>query len=467
MKKVTLMFLLAASCFASFAQDYDKVRTDMIVLKKPEDAKTELDKVMANPKLKDKTTGLYWTFAIYSMYYGDSALAAKHPGSDSLALQALYQYEQLDTSLKALKENSNIVRDFDYIRAASFNKGVMGFNNHDWPGAFKGFSLTVKADNFMERHRLFASPNFVDTNSYLYAGYAAQNSGNLPEAVNYYKTLVDRGIVIPSRDFENSIYYTMLGFYVNNNDQNNFKKYAPVIKGMLPKFSDKIDQMAMQNMTANTGLTDLLAKYKQEGNLTEAQYASYADAFSQPDKGELAKLDSAKQVQVRLAAADAYSKAFISATSKGDVQEVTIGKNASSTPAANLTGIYAFDAAVLYTGVYQDLADRFFNLKGGDASFKAKRDETEKMQSQYGDSVIVWATNAYNTYKSRNDLSKRELNYVKLSVQNLSNIYGWKRDRSQGVNPKDYDKYDALYKQFDAETDKYEALYKAAPAKTN
>ncbi len=467
------MFLLVSLGFSSFAQEYKKV-SDMLVLRKPEDAKTELDKITSNPKTKDKAAGLYWTFAIYANFYGDSALSKKYPGSDAKAFDALDSYAQQDTSLKALKENSSLTNDFAYIRATGFNHGVTGFNTKSWQAASDGFNTTVRADKFMEQHRIgpYSSPSFVDTNTYLYAGYAAQNSGNLAGAVVNYKYLTDKGIVVQSSTFENSIYYTMLGYYVNSNNQDDFKKYSVVVKKLLPQYGGKIDQMSMQNLTANSSLTDLMAKYKASAStLTEAQYATYADAFSQPDKDELAKLDSATQSQVKLAAADAYSKAFIAATSPGaGVQEVTIGKNGSSasTPAqgVNLIGIYAYDASVLYTNVYQLLDDRFNSLKGGDASLKAKRDETERLESQYGDSAIVWATNTYNTYKVRTDLSKREINYTKASAQTLYVIYDWKKERARGVNPKDYDKYEALAKQFDAETDKYDAMYKAAP-KTN
>jgi hypothetical protein len=452
MKKATLMLLLATMGFMSFAQNYDKVKTDMIVLHKPEEAKAELDKIMSNPKSKDKTTGLYWNFAIYATFYGDSALSAKYPHSDSLAFEALSQYEQADTSLKALKENSSIVRDFDYIRSTGFNQGVKGFNTQNWAGAYEGFAVTVKADKFMEQHGLFPH-NFIDTNTYLYAGYAAQNSGNLAKAVEMYKILVDKDIAVQSKDFENSIYYAMLGYFSNNNDQADFTKYAEAVKKLVPNYAGKIDQMAMQNMTSNASLTELMTKYKDataQGNLTEAQLASYADAFASPDRDEAAKLDSATQVQLKLDAADAYSRAYRMAADKGDAQ----GQN------TDYKGIYSYNSTILYTNIYQDLSDRFYNLKGTDAGLKAKRDETEKMQNQYADSIITWGTNCYNAYKSRTDLSKRELNYIKNTVQNLANVYQWKRDRARGVNPQDFDKFDALYKQFDTETDKYDKMLK-------
>ncbi|HWB26389.1 MAG TPA: hypothetical protein VG738_12970 [Chitinophagaceae bacterium] len=465
MKKVTLMFLLVAIGFASFAQDYDKVKNSVLV-KNYTAAQEALDKIMADPKAKDKTTGLYWTFALNSIYFANDSLYAKHPNADSLAQQALKEYEQQDTSLKALRENNIFTHDIDNLRAGGFNSAVKDFNAHNWAAAYKGFKIAQNADDFMERHK-FLPAGYVDTSTILYGGYAAQNAGNIAGAVANYRKLADNHVRInESKTFENNMYAAMLDYFLKSNDQEDFKKYVPIVKSIYPEFSDQLAQMEMQNTTTNSSLTDLVAKYKQEsgGNLTEAQFATYADAFAQPDHDELNKLDSATQVQVKLCAADAYSKAYKLAANKGDVQEVSLNKNStsSSTDNADFTGIYAYDAAILYTNIYQDLADRFYALKGADASLKAKRDETEKLENKYADSVIVWATNAYNYFKGKTGLSKRELNYTKNAVQNLANIYTWKRDRAQGVNPADYDKYDALFKQFDAETDKYDNLYKQA-----
>ena len=70
MKKVILMLLLAFLGLSSFSQTYDKVKNS-VLLKQSENAKKELDKILADPKLKekDKAEGAYWTFAIYSIFY--------------------------------------------------------------------------------------------------------------------------------------------------------------------------------------------------------------------------------------------------------------------------------------------------------------------------------------------------------------------------------------------------------------
>lgn len=454
MKKIALLFLLAAMGFAVNAQ-YDKVKTTFL-LKKYEDAKTELDKVLANPKLKDKdkVEGTYWTFAIYGSFYGDEALSAKYPGADSIALLALADYEQKDTSLKALRENYSMAPVIETIRATGFNTGVKNFNAKQPQAAYKGFNAALKADDFMVKHGMLAK-NFIDTTIVLYAGYAAQNSGDLANAVAHYKILVDNKIVIDNKDFDNGIFNVMLTYYIRNNDQANFTKYAAAIKTLVPAFAPKIDQLSMANMTSNTSLADLVAKYKAEAaTASETQLVAYAEAFAQPDKDELAKLDSAKQVDLKLTAAEAFSKAFAVAPKSGGVQETTIGKNGTQTAEDN-TGLYAYNAGILYYNIYQDLDQRFYDLRGESPALKAKRDAVEKLEGPYADSAAVWFTNAYNIFKVKTELSKREKNLMLNTVKDLANIYQWKENKARGVNPKEYDKWDALYKQFDAETDKY------------
>lgn len=456
------MFLLAVLGLTSFSQ-YDDVKTNYL-LQRYDDAKTALDKALANPKLKDKDKpeGLYWNFLIDVSFFIDSALAVKHPESDSAALLAFNQYIEKDPDAKLLKDEKDGEKGhhgLSNLKLVDFNYGVRAFRDSKWKDAYNFISRTNRINDIRQRYG-FVDQNFLDTNVVLFAGYSAQNSGDLATAAKYYEKLIDRKAKIESRDFESSIYYYLLGYLGQVNDQANFKKYADISRELYPQYSDAIGKLEMRSSVSNASLTDLLTKFKGQlaTGMTEEQFATYADAFSQPDKDEVAKLDSATQVQVKLAAAAAYSGAF----------SVAIAHNVAppADGSQDLTGVYAYDASIIYTNLYQDLDNRFYNLKGADATLKPKRDAAEKLESQYGDSVIVWTTNTYNYYKGKANLTKREISFTKTALTNLTVVYGWKRDRNQGVNVPNYEKYDALYKQFDAETDKYDAMLKQ-PAKTN
>jgi hypothetical protein len=78
-----------------------------------------------------------------------------------------------------------------------------------------------------------------------------------------------------------------------------------------------------------------------------------------------------------------------------------------------------------------------------------------KDQQGYADKSIDWLEKSYTSLKAKDPREKNENNSLNRTVLMLSNLYAWKRDKSRGVNPKDYDAYDAKYKIYDAEVDKY------------
>jgi hypothetical protein len=438
MKKICLALLLAFTGYVSFAQNYDKFKVNVLA-KKPEDSKKELDKLLADPKAKDKPETLFWEFATYANFFYDTTLYVKYPNADSVAWASLEAYTAKQPALDVLKENMTIFNALEYLKSASINLGIVSFNHSNWLMSLKGFLGVNKLDTFLSVHGLLKDKDFLDTTVVLYTGYAAQNSGNADLAVKYYRALADREIRIgDNKHFESNMYTFVVDHYLKNGEADNFNKYLALGKKVFPEYNSQWSQIEMQNTTTNSSLTDLIAKYKTDaasGKLTEDQYATFGDAFSQPDRKQAAKLDSASKVQLKLSAADAYSHAY------------------KITPNA----IYAYNIGVLYYNVYdEELGTRFYNLRGEGAALKAARAEVEKQQQQLADSSIAWLTQAYTTLKAKTDIEKREKNILGNSIKDHANLYQWKAEKSKGVDPKAVDKYDALYKQFDSEADKYQ-----------
>jgi len=437
MKKIVLALLLAFTGYVSFAQDYDKFKVNALA-KKPEDSKKEIDKLLADPKAKDKPQTLFWEFATYANLFYDTTLYVKYPNADSMAWVALEAYAKKDTGLAVLKENMTLFPALEYLKSGSINLGVNSFNHSNWPLSLKGFLEVNKLDTFLAVHNLLATKNFLDTTVVLYTGYSAQNSGNADLAVHYYRVLADKEIRIgDNKHFESNMYTFIVDHYLKTGDTENFNKYIALGKKVFPEYASSWSQIEMQNATTNSSLTDLMAKFKDDaasGKLTEEQYATYGDAFSQPDKKQLAQLDSAAKVKLKLSAADAYGHAF------------------KITP----NGIYAYNIGVLYYNIYDEvLGTRFYNLRGEGPVLKAARAEVEKQQQQYADSSIAYLTQAYTIFKAKTDIEKREKSILGNSIKDLANLYQWKAEKSKGIDPKAVDKYDALYKQYDAEADKY------------
>lgn len=430
MKKNILLVLLSAITCITFAQDYTKVTT-MYALKKWEDAKKEVDKLATDPKAQDKPETLVWKANVYAELYADSSLTAKYPDAGNQAYQTLQAYIQKEPSLKTLKENG--LRVLGILYGNAFNEGKKYFGESKWPESFTAFKKAEEMSEFIMKNNLGSGAQGIDTFTVLYTGFAAQNSNKPAEAVVYYEKLADKKVSGP--DFKD-VYRYMLQYYSDQKNTEKFNKYLPVAKELYPTESAVWSQAEMTNMSANSSLTDIQAKYKQDdatGKLTEDQYISYAESFAGLTKGKDTKLDSTQQVEIKFSGADAYKKAF----------------------ALKNNGLYAYNAGVLYYAVYDQLSERSFNLRGTSAALKTQRDEVSKQMSPLADSAINWLEQAYNVLKAKTPREKTESLSLNRTVDYLAILYGWKRDKAKGVNPKDVDAFDVKYQLYDNEHDKY------------
>lgn len=427
MKKTTLALLFLTSGYLAMAQDYSKVLTAYQV-KKYDDAKKELDKLAAG-KGKDKPETFMWQAALNSEFYADSAkYFATYPNAAQDAYAALMTYKQQDTSLKAMKE-AGTINSIAYLYTNSFNKGKINFSQEKWQEAYTNFKLASAMGEFINVNGFSSSKSAIDTFTVLYTGYAAQNSGKPEEAVVSYEKLAD--LKIAGADLQ-PMYQYMLDDYQKLNQADKFKKYLAVAKELYPDKAALWSQFEMNQMTSGSSLPELMTKYKGEtGALTEDQLVAYAEAFNDPEK--MKALDSAQQVNIRLASADIYKKLY----------------------AIDPKGLYSYNAGVLTYNVFNVLDDRFYSLRGESAALKTQRADIQKMQISYADTSIYWLEKSYEVLKNKTDRDKNESNSLNRSVDFLANLYLWKRERSKGVAPKDYDKYDAKYNMYSDEHDKY------------
>ena len=432
MKKIVLSFLFASAACLAIAQDYTKVST-LYVLKKYDDAKKELDKIAATDKGKDKADTYMWEAALNSEFYKDSSNVTKYPNAADDAYNALMTYKQKDPTLKALKENGTL-NSIAWIYTASFNDGKKYFSQSNWPLAFTNFKRAEAMSEFINQNGFNSNKSNIDTFTVLYTGYAAQNAGKLDDATTYYEKLAD--VKAGGKDLQ-PMYQYMLDDYSKQKQTDKFTKYLAVAKELYPDQSSLWSQMEMSQMTSGSSLQQIIDKYKVEssGTLTEDQLVGYAEAFNDPEKTKV--LDSTQLVNLKMISAGIYEKLFALNPNKG---------------------LYAFNAGVLNYNLFNILDDRFYALRGEAASLKAKRADIQKQQMPYADSAIYWLEKGYTILKAKTDRDKNESNSLNRSVDFLANLYQWKRERSKGVAPKDYDKYDAKFNQFSNEHDKYKGM---------
>lgn len=431
MKKLMFSLLLASSAYLAMAQDYSKVQT-MYTQKKYEDAKTELDKIASSDKAKDKPETYLWQAAINSELYSDSTKAAQHPDAGEQAYTALMTYQQKDPTLKTLKENGTL-NSIAYLYTTSFNQGKKYFSQSNWPLAYSNFKRASEMSEFINKNGFNTNKSSIDTFTVLYTGYAAQNSNKPEDAVVYYEKLAD--LKVAGSDMQ-PMYQYMLDDYSKMKATDKFTKYLAVAKELYPDKSALWSQMEMGNMTSGSSLDQIVDKYKaaSTSNLNEDQLVGYAEAFNDPEK--VKALDSSKQIDLRMMSADIYKKLY----------------------ALNPKGLYAFNAGVLNYNIFNVLDDRYYSMRGESAALKTQRANITKQQLPYADTAIAWLEKSYDIMKAKTDREKTESNSLNRSVDFLANLYMWKRERSKGVAPKDYDKYDAKYNQYSNEHDKYKGM---------
>src|SRR6478609_5487320 len=170
MKKIILSIVLIFPAMYLMAQD-DAVIQLLLAQKQYEKAKDEVDKMVANPKLKDKDkpAAYLWKMLVYSNLYVDSALTSKYPGADVVALDAFYKYQALDPELKQMKEQ-HFESGIANIYNGYLTTGNNFWKNKQWDSSFKYFSNAKRLGDVLIANKLTQAQ--ADTTILLFTGYA-------------------------------------------------------------------------------------------------------------------------------------------------------------------------------------------------------------------------------------------------------------------------------------------------------
>jgi len=387
MKKFFLTFAVLTFTLCAFAQNFGAL-TLFYSTNKMEDAKTEIDKISADPKKSQRQarkTALWKKFKVYAELFADSNLIKKYPDAGNIAYQALMDYVSKDNTLKMIKSDDpaqNGLRGLSLLYNQSFNYGRSAFNTKDWQSSYDNFSFCQKMSEFIGNKGLNSNGKYtIDTTVVLYAAYAAQNSGKVDSAAVRYKMLAD--YKIGGKENEDN-YKFILDYDTKKKNEASFKKYLAIAQELYPADKDLWAQFDNNYLTSNASLDELLENYKKEsqsGAMTEDRYIGYAEAFASPGK-DAASMDSAKQIMLKQTAADAYEKAFYAGGATN--------------------GLYAFNVGVLNYNIFGILDDRFNSLRGETAALKAQRDAVTKLQMPYADTSVFWLEKSYTILKSKN-----------------------------------------------------------------
>ncbi len=422
MKKIAIGFLLLFFITSGIkAQDYKKVRTAFL-LKKLEDAKTELDKVSADPKSAGNAETYLLKAEVLGSIAGDPALKDKYPGADVEAYEALKKYLELEPTEAKLKADN--YAGINTIYGSMFSAGVKNYNEKNWDSAYSKFKQVAELGDLFTQRKW--SNSAFDTTSYLYAGVTAQNAKKNEEAAKYYGKLAE--LKINSPDYE-SIYDFLTKYYLNNKDEANFQKYLALAKETFPKNSLWND-LEFANMSDNLAPDAMLKKFNDADaakTISGSNYLDYGDYFINNKK--IKDLDAPKRAEYTNKAAYAFSRAYEMDTTNA---------------------LASYNAGVAAYTLFEEASDSARQIKGVTADIKTKRAAADKKVDAAADKSIEWLERSFNSLAAKTTRTNTEKNVVGKAGDLLYNLYAYKRDRSKVLNPKDYDKFDAKGKYYDS-----------------
>lgn len=455
MKKIFMLVLLTASLQLVHAQDLKKVTTNFL-LAKMDDAKTEIDKVAADPKQQGKPEVLYWKARVYGAIFKDPTLSAKYPNARQDAEAAYKAYMAADPAFAVVKEKG--ADGFFDMYSTAFNAGIKSFNDKKWDQAAKDFTLAVEFSDYIFKNKWSSGNQSFDTTSILYEGYAYQNGSKPADAAKCYMRLADGKV-------GGATYMDMYKFLANHftvaKDEANFNKYLAIAKELYPKF--EWEEFESEYIDQNLTLAEKTALYDKEdaaGSLTESKYLQFGDIFSNAHIKDKS-MDSATEAKYSQKAADAFKKAF--------------AKNSKN-------AVASYNVAVIYYNFYLMMDDKYAaNLRAMraiNAEKPTEKDPKKKaaVEAQYKQKnepylqanatlekpllenlniSLEWLEKTYEILKDKSDRSTVEKAIINKTVDFLANLYAYKRDRARGKDLKAMDEYDAKFKVFDALHDKY------------
>lgn len=432
MKKITIGFLLLfALCTVTKAQDAKKVRTFFTLAQLPgaapqklDDAKTELDKLLADPKAGGTAEAQALKVEIYGSIAGNETLKAKYPNADAEALAALKRYLELDPTEKILKDDR--YTGINPIYASLFNSGVKLYNDKSWDSSFSKFQHVIELSDILIA-RKWSNTSF-DTTAYLYAGVTAQNAKRDNDAIKYYQALASRKL--KGKDYE-GLYEYITKYYLNNKNEAEFNKALAVAKEVYPE-NTLWNDLDFYYQTKNAEPADMLKRFNTDdaaGKLTSANYFDYGNIFVNDKR--IKDYDAAKRDDYTNKAVYAFQKSYEKDTANA---------------------LASYNAGVTVYAQWQDLADAARAIKGTTADIKTKRAAADKLADAAADKSIQWLEKAFWSLlakKTKGSLTGLERGCLTKSTDLLYNVYSYKLDRSRGVSPKDYDVFSAKMKFYD------------------
>jgi hypothetical protein len=220
MKRFFLCLVWALSVLGLSAQSLDKAKENFKANKLAE-AKTEIDKVVADPKLQKNGEAWFYKSKIYTAIANNEQLKATVPDALTQSFEALKKALADDkTLLLMMQEQYKPMTD---IYQAYFQAGAANYNAGKYPEALANFQGAIIALAFMSEKGWVKQG--IDSTATLYSGISAEKANNRDQALVYYKQIADSGITKIGGNDMVEIYKWVADYYSQKKDIPNTQKY--------------------------------------------------------------------------------------------------------------------------------------------------------------------------------------------------------------------------------------------------
>jgi hypothetical protein len=229
-RQFLLLFVFASIGLGLTAQSLDKAK-EFLKAGKLQEAKDEIDKVLAVEKNQKIPENWYYKAKIYDGIAGNEQLKAQNPDAFSTAFAALKKYIELDDK-KLLLLQMDQYKPMNEIYQGYFQSGAAEYNAGKYAEALNDFKGAIDAINFMAQ-KGWVTQHF-DTTSTLYAGISAEKAKKRDEAALFYKTIADSGISKIGGNDMIDIYKWLVDYYNTKGEEANTWRYLSLGKGKYP-----------------------------------------------------------------------------------------------------------------------------------------------------------------------------------------------------------------------------------------
>src|SRR5690554_1894755 len=300
--KSLLLLAIIFYSFSAFAQSgelkrgvasYNKfnqvklIGTPALGMKDLEAAKTSLEKASLN----DKTSNLSETWAYLALVYSDYALL------DTTSTAAEYKQKAVDAIEKAkaaegsAEQAQNLVAASSGLAEVELTAGVKAFEGEDFASAYQSFNNGLQ---YLPGDTLFS----------YYAGLAAINAKDYPNAIEKYKLLLEHD------DFStlSEVYLDLSRLYMISLDTLSAIKYAEEGSAKFPEDQQLATQNIELNLQAGHGgkIISSIAKQIEAKPNDAVLHYYHAIALSSSDDSDGAKAAYTRAIELDPNFVDAY-----------------------------------------------------------------------------------------------------------------------------------------------------------------